>query len=137
MRAGTLTIAGAAVAALAIAAVASGSLGDAASIDGAGLDVAGLEGAGPDEAAREASRVHVVEVREFAFSPARVQAAVGDTIVWVNLDGLPHTATASDSTWTSPHLDASARWAWVVTAAGEHEYLCAYHPSMRGVIEGR
>lgn len=120
-------IAGAAAAALAIAAVASGSLGDGSSLDAAARD----------EATARTTRVHVVEVREFEFSPARTRAAVGDTIVWSNLDALPHTATAVDSAWTSPGLDARDRWSWVVTAEGEHEYLCAYHPSMRGVIEVR
>lgn len=122
---GPLTIAGAAGAALAVGVLATwpaGSRDDAGSRAGAPEDVA---------------RVHVVDVRGFGFVPATVRASVGDTVVWINRDALPHTATATDSAWTSPELTMNERWRWVVTGSGTREYLCAYHPTMRGVIEVR
>src|SRR5690606_33799554 len=63
-----------------------------------GVEVAagGSPPAGPDTAGK-----HVVEMREFKFVPARVEAAVGDTIVWVNKDAVPHTATDSAAAWDS------------------------------------
>src|SRR5204862_476961 len=41
-----------------------------------------------------ASRTHTVEIRGMEFHPAELTVAVGDTIVWINRDIVPHTATA-------------------------------------------
>lgn len=121
---GPLTIAGAAGAALAMGVLATWPAGSP--------DVAGWQAAEPRE---RLARVHEVEVQGFAFVPATVTVSVGDTVVWINRDALPHTATAVDSTWTSPRLRTDERWGWVVTGEGPREYLCAYHPTMRGVID--
>lgn len=84
--------------------------------------------------ASERPRRHVVEMRGFAFAPARVEVARGDTVVWVNRDALPHTATAADAAWDSGEMRAHATWGRVADTAGRYEYICAYHPSMRGTI---
>lgn len=124
MSVSTPAIAAAAGAVLAFAALAAGSF--FATGSQGSIAAGGTAGAG--------ARVLVVEMRDFAFTPERLAAGIGDTIVWLNRDVAPHTATATDSTWSSARLEAGERWTWVVTAAGEHEYLCAYHPSMRGTI---
>lgn len=85
--------------------------------------------------AREPAARRVVEMRGFAFQPARVTVSVGDTIEFVNRDALPHTATATGGAWDSGEMGASARWTRVVTEPGEIAYFCAYHPTMRGTIE--
>lgn len=85
--------------------------------------------------ARPAARA--VRIAGFAFAPATVAAAVGDTIIWQNDDIAPHTATAADSSWDSGVLAPGASWRTVLRARGEIEYVCALHPSMRGKISVR
>lgn len=76
---------------------------------------------------------HVVEITHFLFAPDTLHVAVGDTIVWVNRDAVPHTATAGDGGWDSGSIAAQARWTHVVDRPGE--YVCTIHPSMVGWIE--
>lgn len=80
---------------------------------------------------------HTVEIRDMAFVPAELRVRPGDTIVWVNRDFVPHTATAPDSAWTSPPLAQGERWRMVARAPGEGTYICAFHPVMeaRLIIE--
>jgi plastocyanin len=40
-----------------------------------------------------------VTIDKLVFSPAEINAKVGDTIEWVNKDVLAHTATASNGDW--------------------------------------
>lgn len=80
------------------------------------------------------SRVHRVDMSDFAFSPARLAVAIGDTIVWVNRDVAPHTATSTRGGWGSGDMPTGTSWTWIAVEPGEHDYVCAYHPSMRGVV---
>ena len=82
-----------------------------------------------------AATTHTVEIRNFAFHPARLQVAVGDTVVWINRDAAPHTATDSLARWDSGGLGSGDRWTWVAAEAGRFGYLCVYHPSMQGTLE--
>lgn len=89
-------------------------------------------GAGRDRA--HAPVTHTVEIRDMAFHPAELQVQAGDTIVWVNHDFVPHTATAPDSAWTSPPLEQGDRWSRLVPPDPGGLYLCAFHPTMEGRI---
>lgn len=80
---------------------------------------------------------HTVEIRNFVFSPARLEVAAGDTILWINRDAAPHTATDSAGQWDSGELAAGERWRWVAGEAGRFSYLCLYHPSMTGTLTVR
>lgn len=77
---------------------------------------------------------HVIEIRNFAFSPARLELSVGDTVLWINRDAPPHTATDSAGQWDSGALESDASWSRVAIEPGRVPYLCDYHPSMRGVL---
>ncbi|HEX6939058.1 MAG TPA: cupredoxin family copper-binding protein [Longimicrobiales bacterium] len=85
-------------------------------------------GAAPERAPRR----HVVEVRGFEFRPQTLEVAVGDTVVWVNRDLVPHTATATDESWDSGPFGKDGSWSYVPSEPGEQEYLCALHPVMKG-----
>ena len=85
-------------------------------------------------AAHVAPRRHVVEMRGFKFVPERIQAAVGDTIVWINRDIAPHTATAKAGKWDTGNVAAQAQARTVVARKGVQAFLCVYHPTMKGVL---
>lgn len=80
---------------------------------------------------------HVVEMRAFAFAPAKLEVEVGDTVVWLNRDPVPHTASDSLGAWDSGTMAAGARWIWVARAPGRVAYLCALHPAMRAALTVR
>ncbi|HXV86702.1 MAG TPA: hypothetical protein VD793_08395, partial [Gemmatimonadales bacterium] len=88
-------------------------------------------------APREPHR-HLVEIRDMAFHPATLVLAVGDTVVWINRDMLPHTATASDTTRldTGELLRDGRAW-FVADRVGEVAYLCRLHPVMQGTLRIR
>ncbi|HJU91094.1 MAG TPA: cupredoxin family copper-binding protein [Gemmatimonadaceae bacterium] len=75
-----------------------------------------------------------VAIASFAFAPGNVTVSVGDTVVWRNDDIVPHTATASDSSWDSGIVQPKGTWRMVARARGEWKYICALHPSMRGTL---
>ncbi|MGH7527673.1 MAG: cupredoxin domain-containing protein [Gemmatimonadales bacterium] len=97
----------------------------------AGLAVAGL---GLGACTRPAPRPHVVEIRGFAFAPATLELPAGDTVVWINHDVVPHTATREGGEWDSGSLGAEQVWRLVVTGKDSQPYYCAFHPTMRGVL---
>jgi plastocyanin len=75
-----------------------------------------------------------VEVHNFAFVPARVEAHVGDTIEWINKDFAPHTATAVDGKWTTPTLKKEAVGHLTVRTVGTFNYVCKFHPQMKATV---
>ena len=81
-----------------------------------------------------AFRRHLVEMRGMSFVPAEVAVQAGDTVVWVNHDIVPHTATADDGSWTTAHL-ARGDSVWRVIAEGESgRYHCELHPAMQATL---
>lgn len=88
----------------------------------------------PREAGAGKPLTHTVEIRGFQFLPAEVRVKRGDTILWINHDLAPHTATANDSSWDSAKLTNGQRWSRTMQEAGRTAYICAYHPAMKGVV---
>lgn len=79
-------------------------------------------------------RRHVVEVRGFEYHPETLTIAAGDTVVWVNRDIVPHTATAAGGGWDSGAIESGGVRGRVFSGAGTAPYTCTYHPGMRGRI---
>jgi plastocyanin len=73
-------------------------------------------------------------MRGFAFVPARVEIAPGDTVVWMNRDVVPHTATREGLAWDSGSIGPGARWQLVASDTGTQSYVCTFHPTMRGAV---
>jgi len=74
-----------------------------------------------------------VTIDKLVFSPANVEAKVGDTIEWVNKDVIAHTATVKGS-WEvmmPPKKSASL----TLKAAGAVDYFCRFHPNMKGHLD--
>ena len=80
-------------------------------------------------------RRHVVEIRGMAFHPAVLEVQRGDTVVWVNRDFVPHTATATGSLgWNTGQLGEGQSGRHVARGRGEEPYFCELHPPMRGTL---
>jgi plastocyanin len=69
------------------------------------------------------------------FHPAVLTVAVGDTVVWINRDMVPHTATAKGrAKWDTGQLGQGQTGRYVVSRAGTVNYACAFHPTMHGKL---
>lgn len=91
----------------------------------------------PGADAQPEPRRHTVEIRGFEFHPASLTLAPGDTVVWVNRDAVPHTATGPDGAWDSGSIASGSRWSRVFTAPDSSAYTCTFHPTMTGLLRVR
>jgi Plastocyanin len=82
-------------------------------------------------AAHAAERVVVIE--GVKFEPESVTVARGDTVVWINKDPFPHTATAR-KVFDSREIAPGASWKLVPKKAGTYEYVCTLHPTIKGTL---
>ncbi len=75
-----------------------------------------------------------VNIASFAFMPAKVTAAAGKPLTFVNTDDTPHQVTVTDGPRSNVFLRGQ-RASITLDKAGEYNYICGLHPSMKGVIE--
>lgn len=75
-----------------------------------------------------------VKISDLAFTPLEVTARVGDTIQWVNNDIVDHTATATKGGDWDVMIVAGKQAEQQLTRAGEIDYFCRFHPSMKAKI---
>ena len=87
---------------------------------------------GPAAAAAPKPRTHTVTIEGTRFQPELLTVNVGDTVVWVNKDAFPHTATAKPGPFDSGEITAGNSWKHTVKTKGEVAYICRYHPTMTG-----
>ena len=78
--------------------------------------------------------VHTVQIRNLEFFPPELAVSPGDTVRWVNLDFVPHTATADDSSWDTGKLDKDESAEVVFDAATTLSYYCVFHPMMKATL---
>jgi plastocyanin len=90
------------------------------------------------------SRTVSVTASNFVFTPAVVNAVVGDTIKWTRSSG-SHTTTcdgqqgtsrpAGAAPWNAPLTSGNPTFIYVITVPGQYQYICEPHaPDMAGVI---
>jgi len=73
-----------------------------------------------------------VTIDNLEYSPAKVEARVGDTVEWVNHDPFDHTATAKGAFDVA--IPAKGRGRLVVKKAQSVDYTCRFHPNMHGTL---
>ncbi|TPI47382.1 amicyanin [Mesorhizobium sp. B2-9-1] len=74
-----------------------------------------------------------ITIDRLVFSPANIQAKVGDTIEWTNKDVIAHTATVKGG-W-DVMIPAKSKGKVTLKAAGTADYFCRFHPNMKGHVE--
>jgi len=77
---------------------------------------------------------HTVTMEGVQYSPAELTVRRGDTVVWVNKDPFPHTATADDKSFNSGSIAVNGNWKYVATKDGVHSFSCSFHPTMKGKL---
>jgi plastocyanin len=90
---------------------------------------AGLAGGDPPE-----PKTHTVIIEEMRFRPERLTVTRGDTIVWVNKDLVPHTATSEAGRFDSQTIETAKSWRFTATEKGEFPYVCTFHPTMKAML---
>lgn len=86
---------------------------------------------------RAEPRRHTVTIEGNAFRPADLTVDRGDTVVWVNRDFYPHTATDTEGSFDSGLIPADGSWSLTVETAGELAYICTFHPAMKATLRVR
>jgi len=86
---------------------------------------------------RAEPRRHTVTIEGNAFRPDDLTVDRGDTVVWVNRDFYPHTATDTEGRFDSGVIPANESWALTVDASGELAYTCTFHPAMKATLRVR
>ena len=81
-----------------------------------------------------APRKVLANILASGYTPATIEANVGDTIIWMNVDAKAHTVTAADASFTSGKVAKGASWSFTATRAGTFAYVCDYHLEMKGVL---
>jgi plastocyanin len=78
----------------------------------------------------------MIHVGHNKLDPAEASIAVGDTVVFHNLDEMPggHTIVADDGSFESPGLAKDASWSHTFETAGTYSYHIKEHPAAKGKI---
>jgi plastocyanin len=84
-----------------------------------------------------AAKTHTVKIEATRFEPATLTVAPGDTVIWVNADMFPHTATSAIGAFDSKEIKPGKSWKYVVPKKGLFEYLCSLHPTMKATLRVR
>jgi plastocyanin len=86
--------------------------------------------------APSASAAKHVMIQGYAYSPAALTVAVGDTVTWTNMDQAPHTVTVTSGPvkFASPTLQKGQSFTYTFTKPGTYQYYCAVHPDMTGTV---
>jgi plastocyanin len=105
---------------------------------GASSLVGAVTSAGRSDTGRAPGVTHTVKIDGTGFDPETLEVKVGDTVVWVNHDPFPHTATSRVAgVFDSKEIAAGKSWRFKVTRKGEFAYTCAIHPTMKGTLQAR
>lgn len=78
-------------------------------------------------------QIHTVFIQGFKFQPADLTVNVGDTVEFTNQDMVPHNAV-SQGKFDSGKLEQGKSWKYTATEKGTFDYLCTFHPNMKGKL---
>jgi plastocyanin len=75
-----------------------------------------------------------VSIANFAFMPAQVTIAPGESVTWSNDDGAPHAVAFKDGSAGAGSLSPGTSFRRVFDQPGSYEYFCSFHPYMTARI---
>jgi plastocyanin len=80
-----------------------------------------------------AAETRTVTIESMQFAPAVTTVRQGDTVVWINRDLVPHTATAA-RVFDSGEIAAGSSWKMIAKTKGRFDYVCTMHPTMKATL---
>jgi plastocyanin len=95
--------------------------------------ITGVSLATPLVAAAPGHSVTVV-LSNMSFGRVPADLKVGDTVVWVNHDTVPHTVTARDRSFDL-HVGPGQSASQSLDKPGTFPFFCIYHSMMRGTLK--
>jgi plastocyanin len=75
-----------------------------------------------------------ITIADFAFKPADITIAPGQTITWTNKDGAPHGLEYQDGAQGTDLLLPGASFSRHFERPGSYGYVCPIHPYMSGHV---
>ena len=81
-----------------------------------------------------AASTHEIKIEGMRFALPTVSVNRGDTVTWRNNDVVPHTAT-SEGHFDSGAIAPGKTFSKKMDRPGAYDYICTYHPGMKGRIE--
>jgi LPXTG-motif cell wall-anchored protein len=80
-----------------------------------------------------AATTHNVSLAGVSFSPKTLTIAPGDTVIWTNNSGLPHTVTADNGSFDSGSLAPGQAFTHTFATAATVAYHCSFHGAAGGI----
>ena len=77
---------------------------------------------------------HTVVMEGTGFQPALLIVNAGDSVVWVNKDPFPHTATSDDGKFDSHVIPSDKSWTYTPKTKGDFAYTCTLHLTMKAML---
>lgn len=106
---------------------------------GSVLTLALTGGSDPSASAPSASgpaeTTDAVEIFDFEYDPSAIQVDAGTEIAITNSDAAAHTFSAVDGSFDSGTIDGDAEGSVTVEEPGTYDYICEFHPYMKGTVE--
>ena len=84
-------------------------------------------------AAQVPGRQFVVPMANMKYGRVPSGLKVGDTIIWVNRDTVPHTVTARDRSFDL-RMNPGQKARMTLRKSGRFAFYCTLHPLMRGTL---
>jgi plastocyanin len=91
-------------------------------------------GSGPTSTAGGQGGGTAVAIDNFAFSPATLNAKMGQQVTWTNKQDIAHTVTADGGAFDH-QMPPGATFSFLFDKAGSFPYHCTIHPSMTATIQ--
>ncbi len=93
------------------------------------------QSAGASPVERSLRATDRVEIKAFKFMPAAAQVKAGSKVTFVNDDTAAHTATSKTvGAFDTDRIKKGESKRVTLREPGEFDYICAYHPFMKGKI---
>ncbi|MDE2049543.1 MAG: cupredoxin family copper-binding protein [Gammaproteobacteria bacterium] len=86
---------------------------------------------------RAAAKVHTVIIDSLRYRPQVIVVRRGQRIRWINEDPFAHTVTAIGGSFDSHSIPPGGSWTYAPAKAGEYDYRCTFHPTMKGKLRVR
>ena len=79
-------------------------------------------------------KTHTINIEGMRFQREVLTVASGDTIVWINKDIVPHTATSKTGGFDSKLIQVDKSWKYTTQRKGDFAYICTFHPTMKATL---